>query len=159
MTVTSETIEARADMLIRRPVDEVFEAFVNPEITSKFWFTGGSGRLEEGSKVRWDWEMYGFSANVDVIRVMPNRRIHVEWYTGDQTPSSIEWTFQARPDGTTFVRTRNWGFDEKDGSVIQQAISSTEGFTFVLAGAKAWLENGIQLNLVRDRLPDGLPSG
>lgn len=27
---------AKAEMLIRRPVAEVFEAFVNPAITSKF---------------------------------------------------------------------------------------------------------------------------
>ena len=33
---------AKAEMLIRRPVAEVFEAFVNPVITSKFWFTKGA---------------------------------------------------------------------------------------------------------------------
>jgi uncharacterized protein YndB with AHSA1/START domain len=46
--------QAKAEMLIRRPVAEVFEAFVNPEITAKFWFTRGSGRLEAGRQVRWD---------------------------------------------------------------------------------------------------------
>jgi hypothetical protein len=30
---------------------------------------------------------------------------------------------------------------------------STEGFTIVLAGLKAWLEFGIRLNLVADRFP------
>ncbi len=30
---------AKAEMLIRRPVAEVFEAFINPTTTSKFWFT------------------------------------------------------------------------------------------------------------------------
>ena len=30
---------AKAEMLIRKPVAEVFEAFINPEITTKFWFT------------------------------------------------------------------------------------------------------------------------
>lgn len=34
--------QAKAEMLIRKPVEEVFEAFVDPEITSKFWFTGGA---------------------------------------------------------------------------------------------------------------------
>jgi len=38
-------------MLIRKPVAEVFEAFTNPKITSKFWFTKGSGKLEAGAKV------------------------------------------------------------------------------------------------------------
>ena len=37
-----------AQMLVRRPVGEVFEAFVNPEITTRFWFTKSSGPLEPG---------------------------------------------------------------------------------------------------------------
>ncbi len=39
---------SRTGMLIRRPVADVFEAFVNPGISAKFWFTKGSGRLEAG---------------------------------------------------------------------------------------------------------------
>ena len=45
---------AKAEMLIRKPVGQVFEAFVDPAITSLFWFTRGSGRLEPGRQVRWD---------------------------------------------------------------------------------------------------------
>ena len=45
-------------MLIRKPVGEVFEAIVNPEITTKFWFTRSSGRLAVGRPIRWDWQMY-----------------------------------------------------------------------------------------------------
>ena len=54
---------AKAEMLIRRPVADVFEAFVNPAITSKFWFSQGSGRLEVGREVIW--EMYDFSVQVN----------------------------------------------------------------------------------------------
>jgi hypothetical protein len=32
-----------------------------------------------------------------------------------------------------------------------EAIDATDGFAYVLAGMKAWLEHGIELNLVRDR--------
>ena len=39
---------ARTGMLIRRPVADVFEAFINPDVTTRFWFTGSSGRLEAG---------------------------------------------------------------------------------------------------------------
>ena len=62
----NRTIVAKAEMLIRRPVAEVFEAFVNPEITTKFWFTKSSGRLEVGKQVTWEWEMYGASTDVTV---------------------------------------------------------------------------------------------
>ncbi len=44
----------RTGMLIRKPVAEVFEAFVNPNITTKFWFTKGSERLAAGKQVQWD---------------------------------------------------------------------------------------------------------
>lgn len=39
---------AEAQMLIRKPVAEVFEAFIDPAITKYFWFTKGSNRLEKG---------------------------------------------------------------------------------------------------------------
>jgi len=38
-------------MLIRKLVAEVFEAFVDPAITTRFWFTKGSGRLEKGKQI------------------------------------------------------------------------------------------------------------
>ena len=41
-----------AEMIIRKPVAEVFEVFMDPAITSKFWFTKGSGRLEAGKQIR-----------------------------------------------------------------------------------------------------------
>jgi uncharacterized protein YndB with AHSA1/START domain len=80
---------AKAAMLIRRPVAEVFEAFVDPDITSQFWFTKGSGRLEAGKQVQWDWGMYGFSVPVTVKSVEPNKRILIEW-PGYGAPSTVE---------------------------------------------------------------------
>jgi uncharacterized protein YndB with AHSA1/START domain len=65
---------AKAEMLIREPVAEVFQAFVDPEITKKFWFTksseklkpGGTARLEAGKHIVWTWEMYDMSIDVHV---------------------------------------------------------------------------------------------
>jgi hypothetical protein len=70
--------------------------------------------------------------------------------------TTLEWLFKARPDGTTYVTLKNFGFVGTHEEVVQQAIDATEGFTFVLAAAKAFLEHDIHLNLVRDRHPDGL---
>ena len=36
---------ARTGMLIRKPAAEVCEAFVDPAVTSRFWFSKGSGPL------------------------------------------------------------------------------------------------------------------
>lgn len=141
-------------MLIRRPVAEVFEAFVDPAITSRFWFTKGSGRLDRETEVRWDWEMYNFSVQVKVREVEKDKRIVVEWGAYDER-STIEWIFTARPDNTTLVSITNSGFTGTGDEIVKKALDSTEGFTFVLAGAKALLEHNVELNLVRDRFPDG----
>ena len=146
---------AKTAMLIRRPVAEVFAAFIDPAVTSKFWFTRGSGPLEPGTTVTWHWDMYGFSTEAKTIEIEPDRLILVEWIADDSS-TRIEWRFFPRPDGTTFVSITNSGFSGSGDDVAQHAIASTEGFTFVLAGAKAWLEHGIELNLVPDRFPEGL---
>ena len=87
-------------MLIRKPVAEVFEAFVNSDITTKFWFIKSSGRLEAGKQVQWEWEMYGVSAPVTVKTIEANKRIVIEWlgYSGLTT---VEWIFASQKDGTT----------------------------------------------------------
>ena len=71
----------KAEMLIRKPAAEVFEAFVNPEITTRFWFTKSSGRLEAGKQITWTWEMYDVFTGVQVRAIEPNRRILIEWAT------------------------------------------------------------------------------
>jgi uncharacterized protein YndB with AHSA1/START domain len=148
------TVEAKTEMLIRKPVAQVFEAFIDPEITSKFWFTRGSGRLEVGKEIQWKWEMYGASAQVKVKEIEPNKRILIEWSGYGKT--TVEWIFTVRPDNTTFVSITNAGFTGDAVEVANNAVSSTEGFTIVLAGLKAYLEHNILLNLIADRFPDGI---
>ncbi|MGO4110491.1 SRPBCC family protein [Paenibacillus sp. YAF4_2] len=138
---------AKAEMLIRRPVSEVYEAFIDPAITTKFWFTKSSARLEAGKQVQWTWEMYGVSAPIQVLELEENKRIVIDWGT------KAEWTFAALSESETFVTITDSGFQGEAEEVAQRAIGSTEGFTIVLCGAKAYLEHGIQLNLVYDKAP------
>lgn len=143
---------ARAETLIRRPVSEVFEAFINPDITTKFWFTKSSRSLLPGKKVRWEWELYNAATEVDVKEIEPNKRILILW-SGPDHPTTVEWIFTARPDNTTFVRITNSGFHGSREEIEKEAIGSTEGFTLVLVGLKALLEHDINLNLIADRFP------
>lgn len=146
---------AKAEMLIRKPIEQVFEAFLDPAITSNFWFTRGSGRLEPEHHIRWDWDMYGLSVDVIAQAVEPHERILIEWSANDEPPTTVEWLFAARNEGT-YVSITNDGFSGDPDAVISQVRNSTEGFALVLAGAKAYLEHGLRLNLVADRHPDGL---
>ncbi|MFL5331346.1 MAG: SRPBCC family protein [Gemmataceae bacterium] len=153
LTLT-QTPVMKTGMLIRKPASDVFEAFVNPAITSKFWFTKGSGRLEAEKQVQWEWEMYSISVPVAVKAVEPNKRILIEW-PSPNGPTTVEWTFTPHELGT-FVGIANAGFSGDGDAVVRQVTDSTQGFSLLLAGAKAYLEHGIQLNLVADRYPKGV---
>lgn len=145
---------AKTGMLIRKPVADVFRAFIDPEVTTKFWFTRSSGRLEAGKQVEWEWEMYGASTQVDVRLIEPDKRIVIEWdgYSGRTT---VEWKFAPQPEDTTFVSIAESGWTGDADQLIQYVSDSGQGFTWTLAGLKALLEHGIQLNLVADRFPKG----
>jgi uncharacterized protein YndB with AHSA1/START domain len=153
MTI-QHTPSVKAEMLIRKPVAEVFEAFVNPAVTSKFWFTKGSGRLETGKQIQWDWEMYGHSVPVNVKAIEANKRILIEWPSYGDALGTVEWVFTSRADNTTFVSITNTGFSGDVDEIVKQVVESTEGFTLLLAGLKALLEHNVILNLVPDRFPD-----
>jgi uncharacterized protein YndB with AHSA1/START domain len=144
---------ASTGMWIRRPVEDVFTAFIDPEVTTHFWFTKSSGRLEPGRQVKWEWEMYGASTQVLVKVIEPNRRIVIEWdgYSGRTT---VEWKFAPLNAGT-FVSITESGWTGNADKLVKYVSSSTEGFTWTLAGLKALLEHDVRLNLVADRFPLG----
>lgn len=147
--VINPTVQAQ--MLVRRPIDEVFNAFVDPAITTRFWFTRSSGKLEPDAKVTWEWETYGVSADVHVKAIEPPTRILIEW---DEPATAVEWRFTSLGAESTLVQISNTGFQGTAEEIVGMALDSMGGFTLVLAGLKAWLEHGIALNLVADRDPE-----
>ena len=83
----------KTGMLIRKPAADVFEAFVNPDITTKFWFTKSSGRLEAGKQVQWDWEKYGISIPVTAKAIggSKNTNLGILGAALSGTPSARSW--------------------------------------------------------------------
>lgn len=150
----TEAPVASAAMLIRRPVTEVFEAFIDPAITTKFWFTKSTGRLEPGKHITWTWEMYDISVEVEVKEIEVNKRILLEWGNyGEMT--AAEWIFTPYGEDATYVKITNSGFAGDGDKVVKAALDSTGGFTWVLAGLKALLEHDIELNAIEDAFPKG----
>lgn len=145
---TIPTVETQ--MLIRKPAAVVFQAFIDPAITSHFWFTKSSGPLETGKTITWEWEMYGVSSKVFVHEIIPNEKISTEW--GDPA-TVVDYEFTPVTNDTTYVVIKNYGFKETGEALIRKITDSTGGFTTVLDGLKAYLEHHIELNLIGDKFP------
>lgn len=139
-----------AQMLIRKPIEQVFQAFIDPEITVHFWFTKSSGKLEIGKTIIWEWEMYDVKSTATVQQIIPNQKITILWGPPQTT---VEFNFKALSQQNTYVTITQKGFNESADQLIQTLMDSTGGFTTVLDGCKAYLEHGINLNLIADKFP------
>ncbi len=142
-----------AQMLIRKPAATVFEAFIDPAVTRHFWFTKSSGKLETGKTVTWEWEMYNVSTKVVVKEIIPDTKIAIQW---SDPVTAVDFNFQSLQDGSTYVVVREYDFKQTGDELLAIIRDSTGGFTTVLDGLKAYLEHGIDLNLIGDKFPKGI---
>lgn len=142
-------IFVQAQMLIRKPIHEVFEAFINPEITTNFWFTKSTGKLEEGETIIWEWEMYNAKSEVKVLQIIPNQLIKTEW---GLVSNNVDYEFKEMQKGTLVI-IKSYGYSEKGDELLSVINDNTGGFTTVLDGCKAYLEHGINLKLIEDKFP------
>ena len=136
---------ARAEMLIRRPVAEVFNAFVHPETITKFWLESTTGPLTKDAQVKWQFKVPGASETVTVTAFEDRRRIAFDWSDGIR----VDINFDEHGDHATRVAVESSGFNSDH--VVDKVVGATEGFSIVLCDLKTLLEMGRSGNLVRDK--------
>jgi uncharacterized protein YndB with AHSA1/START domain len=132
-------------MLIRRPVAEVFRAFVEPDRITRFWLEGTTGPLAKGAQVTWRFMVPGATETVTVTDFEDQRHIGFDWSDGIK----VSMTFEAHGKGSTKLAVEATGFRGETAEVA--AVDATEGFTIVLCDLKTFLETGRSASLVRDK--------
>lgn len=143
--------EVRTGMGIHRPPSEVFDAFVDPTKTKRFWITDSTGPLEPGGTVTWDMTADGAQAAIEVRTFQPGARLEFDW--GDSEHSNtVEIEFAPWRDDGCYVEVTEHGFTGNADSLAAHAADSTSGFTMALCSLKALLEHDIELRAVADRL-------
>ncbi len=136
---------ARATMLIRRPRAEVFNAFVQPQLITKFWLKSTTGPLGAGAQVQWDFMVPGARETVTVLELDEPQRLRFAWSDG----VSVDMKFADEPDGATRLSVEATGF--RGDQQLDQIVDATEGFSIVLCDLKTLLETGRSANLVGDK--------
>ncbi|MFN4185954.1 MAG: SRPBCC family protein [Hyphomonas sp.] len=140
---------------IARPVEEVFEAVVNPEKLSGYFTTGGAkGRLETGATVTWDFADFPGAFPVYVAEVEKNKRIILHWDASDTAAepggtaghyqTQVTMRFEALEDGRTLVSIAEEGWRQTPEG-LKSTLSNKGGWMQMLCCLKAFLEHGINL--------------
>lgn len=138
-------IVATTEMLIRKPPEEVFDAFVNPRIIEQFWLKRASGPLAKDATVEWEFMVQDAHETVTVTEFVPNRMIASRWSDG----ITVRMAFEPQDPGSTRFSVAATGFKGADASSL--AVDATEGFTIVACDLKSLLETGQSGNMVRDK--------
>ena len=137
---------ARAKMLIRRPAMEVFNAFVQPDLITKFWLKGTTGPLGQGAQVEWQFMVPGATERVHVTAFDEPHHIAFAWSEGGL---GVDMKFFEEQKGITVVSVEVRGFESEGGT--DQVVNATEGFSIVLCDLKVLLESGHSASLVKDK--------
>lgn len=133
-------VTAKAAIGIQKPIEEVFEAIIRPEIMSQYFISKGSGRLEAGTEVHWEFPEFEGSFPVQIKEVKTNELISFVW----DPDSLVEIKLEQGKSGYTVVRVSEEGH-RNDEAGIKWLVGQTEGWTNFLNCMKAWLEYGIHL--------------
>ena len=150
MTLDAD-LAATAQVLVHSPVADVFDAFVNPDTMSRFWFTRRDDGLRAGETVTWylgtQPDAPGFE--VQVTSLERPSLIVMEWENAAGF-TTVVWTFEAKSPDTTLLHVEETGYSGDPQTVIAAALDSTGGFNQVIIAAKAWLEHRAPINVVAD---------
>lgn len=138
-----DILEAKAAIQVLKPVNEVFEAIVNPEQMSNYFISRGSGRMEEGTTVQWSFPEFEGSFPVRIGKVVKNELVQFYWdHEGKE--HQVEIALSTYKDNAAVIKIVESG-EENTPAGIAWAIGNTEGWTNFLSCLKAWMEYGIHL--------------
>ena len=137
---------------ISNPIDEVFEAVVNPKQLSKYFTTGNaSGRLKTGVTVYWGFHEFPDPYPVQVVEVEKNRRIILQWEADDSGKdgqenytTTVTMRFEDLEGKRTLVSIAEEGWRETP-AVQKASYNNCMGWSQMICAMKAYLEFDINL--------------
>lgn len=144
----------KVSIRIARPVHDVFEAVADPGQLSHYFTTGGAeGRLETGATVTWDFHDFPGAFPVEVVEVVPDKRIVLRWAAHEEGEGKTPETYQTEvvmqfepvDDGArTLISVSEKGWRQTPAG-LAGSYGNCMGWTQMICALKAWLEHGINL--------------
>jgi uncharacterized protein YndB with AHSA1/START domain len=138
-----KTLEIKAAIQILKPVNEVFEAIVDPIKMSNYFISKSSGRMEEGKLIKWQFPEFDMEFTIRIGKIESEKYISYYWDV-DSIELLVEMTLKPAANNSTVVtvteKSRN-----NDEAGIKWLTGNTQGWANFLACLKAYLEYGINL--------------
>lgn len=146
-----DAISAKAESIVRASPSAVFDAFVDAEKMSLFWFTRRDDGLQEGKTTSWfvGDAKDAYAIEVNVVEIVESKTIRINWGDGEHV-TQVLWSIRGTNDGHSILTIEETGFKGTEEQIIAKALDSTSGFNQVIIALKAYLEHGVIINVVTD---------
>ena len=143
--MAEDKIWVKVQMGILKPLSDIFEAIVNPEIMTKYFISGSTGRMETGKIISWTWDDFEVEQSIKVGKIEKDKVISFEW-NGSGVKCVVVITLEPKDENRTLVKITesDWPADYKGAN---QCMGQVEGWTHFLCCLKAYLEYGINLRV------------
>ena len=138
-----QSLEIKTAIQILKPVNEVFEAIVDPIKMSNYFISKSSGRMKTGKQIMWQFPEFDMEFPIRVGKIIKDVYISYYWDV-DGTELLVEMMLSPRGKGSTLVTITEKGRNN-DEAGIKWLKGNTEGWANFLACLKAYLEYGINL--------------
>ena len=136
-------LEIRTAIQILKPAGEVYEAIIDPAKRSNYFISKGSGRLEDGKEIKWQFPEFDMEFPVRVVKTEKDKYISFHW-DQDETELLVEISLNPRKKDFTVVTITEKGMENNE-SGLKWLRGNTEGWANFLSCLKAYLEYGINL--------------
>lgn len=131
-------------MKIFKPVNEVFESFVDPSKIGKFWFSSSSERWEPGKTITLSYDEYDAQAAIQIMEIEKDKKIVFRWGVHEEGHVVTITLKELNPD-ESIVEVNEEGFNKDEDQFISRILDNKEGWVYMLTCLKGYLEYGADL--------------
>ncbi len=139
----NQILEIKTALQISKPVNEVFEAIMDPAKMSNYFISKSSGKMEEDREIIPQFPEFETNFPVHVGKIEKPNYISFYWDL-DGAELKVEMILTQKKRNSTLVTITEKG-RENDEAGIRWLKGNTEGWANFLACLKAYLEYGINL--------------
>jgi uncharacterized protein YndB with AHSA1/START domain len=141
--MTPEVLEINVALQISKPINEVFEAIVNPEKMCHYFISQSTGRMESGKDLIWKFPEFDMEFPVKVVKVEDNNLISYYWENSGQN-LLVEMKLSTVGDNFTLVKISEKSMENNEAG-LKWLSGNSFGWSNFLSCLKAYLEFGINL--------------
>lgn len=137
---------------IMKPAAAVFEAVVNPVHLSGY-FTRTATPMRVGGQALWTFPEYEGEEAVDIIEIIPNEKIVLEWNAHEEDgcggrdtdyKTRVTMLFEPLDENSTLLRIAESGWRETQ-KALEGSYCNCMGWTHMAMCLKAYIEHGVNL--------------